>query len=131
MAQADSGFPRLAIVRCTVFLAGKPAYTWIDGIVVLCIAFLCAVLWLASIPPLKSEGSWKTPRSWYEAGFALAVLFLSYAAFVLATGRTPSRSNSRPVPRRQAIYWLETAAVPAAIGAVALLLEKRKRAKER
>lgn len=115
------------IGRCLYVVAIKPIRTWIDAIILLAVLFLAAILWFSSVRPLASQGTWKLPRSWYKGCFALAVLFLLYAAFIVAFGRTPSRYHSRPVPRHYALYWLEAAALPALAGGAAFLVEKRKR----
>jgi hypothetical protein len=114
------------IVRCLVVLAAKTTYGWMDALVLLCVLLLCSVVWLASIRPLAAEGRWKEPRSWYEAAFALAALFLVFGLYIIAAGRTPSRFNSRPVPRVSGVRWLEMAAVPGAVGIAAYLWEKRR-----
>jgi hypothetical protein len=86
---------------------------------------LSALTWFAGLRPFLKDGLWRLPRSWYEAGFSMALLFAFLAAWILVTGYTPTRYNSHPIARIRGFDYLEWAAAPLTIGLVAYVFEKR------
>ncbi len=68
------------------------------------------------------------PQSWYEASFALMVLYLFYGIWILVTGYTPVKFNSRPIPREYGFTWLAIALVPLVVGFIAYRRDKNKNA---
>jgi Ca2+/Na+ antiporter len=75
---------------------------------------------------MKVLSRWRLARSWYEASFALAVLYLFYAVWIFVTGYTPVKFNSRPIPREYVFTWLAIAIVPFVVGIIAYLRERKK-----
>jgi hypothetical protein len=86
---------------------------------------LAALIWWLGVRPLLAKRLWRIPRTWYEAGYALAAVFTVYAVFVFVTGHTPTRYGSHPIAREAGFYWLLIALLPLAIGAGAHLWERR------
>ncbi len=116
--------PILRLLVSTLYRFGLSR--WLDCTALLaCLIFLIGLLWFTS-RPLVIKRLWRVPRSWYEAGFALTLLYLFYAVFIFVTGYTPSKYASHAVPRAASLLWLYRSIFPLSIGIVAYMLEKRR-----
>ncbi len=114
------------VIRLLFITLGRPPLGWTNVVALGFALFLGALVWLVSLRPLIREGWWRLARSWYEASFALSVLYLFYAVWIFVTGYTPTKYNSRPIPREYGFTWLVFAIVPFTVGIVAYLREKKK-----
>lgn len=116
------------VVRLLLALIGRQTLLWTDAVGLGCALFLGAVAWRVSLRPLIRKGWWRLPQSWYEASFALTVLYLFYGIWILVTGYTPVKFNSRPIPREDGFTWLAIAIVPLVVGFIAYRMDKNKNA---
>jgi hypothetical protein len=114
------------VVRLLLTLIGRQTFFWTDAVGLGCAIFLGALVWLGSLRPLIREGWWRLARTWYEASFALAGLYLFYAFWIFVTGFTPVKFNSRPISRGYGFIWLAIAILPFVIGIVAYRRDKKK-----
>ena len=116
------------VVRLLLVLISMQTFLWTDGVGLGCALFLGAFAWLISLRPLLREGWWQLPKSWYEASFALTMLYLFYGIWIFITGYTPVKFNSKPIPREYGFNWLAIAIVPLVVGFIAYRMDKNKNA---
>lgn len=97
---------------------------WAWPLFLLLVLFLSALAWFIPLRLLIRRRLWALPRTWYEACLGIAFLYIFYALFVLATGYTPSKYHSHPVPRSASLIFLYWAAIPLIVGAAFYVYEK-------
>jgi hypothetical protein len=114
------------VIQLLLITLGSRPLGWTNVVALGFALFLGALIWFVSLRPLIREGSWRLARSWCEASFALSVLYLFYAVWIFVTGYTPTKYNSRPIPREYGFTWLFFAIVPFTVSIVAYLREKNK-----
>jgi hypothetical protein len=93
----------------------------------LCLAllpFFAVLVWFISWQPLIRQSLWKIPRTWYEACFGIGILYTFFALFTFATGYTPSKYNSHPVPRSAGFIFLYWAVVPLIVGSATYVYDR-------
>ena len=113
------------VVRLIFILLVRPTYVFADATGLVCVLLLGAFTWFISLRPLIQERWWLLARSWYEASFVLAALYVFYGVWIFVTGYTPVRFNSHIIPRDYGFNWLAIACFPFLIGIIAYLYEKK------
>jgi len=116
--------PIYAGILATLARGWRQPIAWVVSVGVF--GVLSPVLWLAALRPLLVDRLWRLPRTWYEAGFAVAALYLFFAAFEFATGWTPTKYGSHPIPRAHGFFWVWRASVPLLIALGFYAVEKRR-----
>jgi hypothetical protein len=121
-------FAPMATTLFSLLINSTP-YQWLSfAALLVCFAFFSLLLWVSSLQPIFAGKLWRIPRSWYEAGFALAAIYTFFALFIFVTGYTPSKYNSHPTPRAAGVIWLYRACFPLLVGVAARVYEKCKSA---
>jgi hypothetical protein len=100
----------------------SPLWAW--PVFVLLVSFLSVLIWFVSLRPLIRQRLWTFARTWYEGCLGIAFLYIFYALFVFATGNTPSRFHSHPVPRGAGVIFLYWAAIPLLVGIAFYVYDK-------
>jgi hypothetical protein len=80
---------------------------------------------------LIGQRLWKIPRTWYEALFAVGLLYMFFALFTFVTGYTPSKYNSHPVPRGAGFIFLYWSAAPLLVGSAIFVYDRYSRPRKR
>ncbi|HEY1662862.1 MAG TPA: hypothetical protein VGI03_10625 [Verrucomicrobiae bacterium] len=114
------------LIRLAIRLAHHNLSHWTEVIGLICFLFLLVVGLFLPVVTLWKGRLWKLPRSWYEACFALTILYFFYALFIFVTGYTPSKYDSHPIQRGAGFYLVYLAMIPLSVGLVAYWIEKRK-----
>ena len=103
---------------------GHAPQWWAFPLLLLLLLIFTVLAWFLGLRPLIRQDLWKVPRTWYEACFAVGILQTFYALDVFATGYTPAKYGSHPVPRSSGLIYLYWAVLPLVVGTASYVYDK-------